>query len=71
MSPVNVYNELRVADKFALRSEINLGLTYGYGANKNHWSTAFGAAVEPRFYYNMNKRIQHGRKIWSPVFFCL
>lgn len=60
MPPVNIYNELKIADKLALHSEIAMGIAYSYGATKNHFETSFGAAIEPLFYYNFNKRIQKG-----------
>jgi hypothetical protein len=63
-----VYHEIRLADKFALRGEVGLGASYWY----HHSSTFFGTnsgnllfpvfAVEPRFYYNMNRRSEKQKR---------
>ncbi|MFV0505158.1 MAG: hypothetical protein ACK5L5_00385 [Bacteroidales bacterium] len=64
INPVNVYNETRIVDKLALRTELGLGLFYGYKAGMDEeWSTSFNASLEPRFYYNLNRRKQKSRNI--------
>jgi hypothetical protein len=58
-----VHNESRLSDQFALRSEI--GLDAGFRANSN--STLIGLIpvirLEPRWYYNLDKRLAKGKKI--------
>jgi hypothetical protein len=62
------YHEIRLADKFALRGEVGLGANFWY-----HSSSFFGTysgyvlfpifTVEPRFYYNMNRRSEKQKRI--------
>jgi len=60
-------NESRLADAFALRSEIGLEVGIVDGANVD--STIFAAipvvSAEPKWYYNLDKRAAKGKKTSS------
>lgn len=58
-----VYNELKLSDKFALRSELGLQFATATKENSND-SYSFltpEITLEPRFYYNLNKRSRNGK----------
>jgi len=58
-----VYNELRLSDKIALRSELGL-LLYTVKNNNTNETYAYltpEITLEPRFYYNLNKRSSKGK----------
>ncbi|MAG87225.1 hypothetical protein [Zunongwangia profunda] len=63
------YNELRLADEFSFRTEI--GFDGGLWANSfysngdMHYVFAPVITLEPRWYYNLNKRADRGRKTWN------
>ncbi|MCL6219785.1 hypothetical protein [Zunongwangia pacifica] len=63
------YNELRLADEFSFRTE--LGLDGALWANSFfsdgdvHYLLAPVITLEPRWYYNLNKRADRGRKTWN------
>lgn len=58
-----VHNEARLSDQFALRTEV--GLDAGFRANSNN--TLIGLIpvirLEPRWYYNLDKRLAKGKNI--------
>ncbi|ACU03194.1 hypothetical protein [Pedobacter heparinus] len=60
-----VNNESRLADKFVIRTEV--GFDAGFWANSFYDQTGFLMApvliVEPKYYYNMAKRLEKGRNI--------
>ena len=58
-----VHNETRLTNSIALRTEI--GLDFGINGNDNTTTTALipSIRVEPRWYYNLEKRIAKNRKI--------
>lgn len=51
-----VHNELKLSNQFALRSEIGLG-----GVNSGNIVPI--VALEPRWYYNLNKRADNSKRI--------
>jgi len=58
-------NELRLSNQFALRTEIGLELlSFSYAYSDD---TTYGAvpvfSVEPKWYYNLEKRVRKGRNI--------
>lgn len=57
------HNESRLSNEISLRSEI--GLDFGFSDNGYSQTTALipSLRVEPRWYYNLGKRIRNGRKI--------
>jgi hypothetical protein len=57
-----VYNEFKLIDKIALRTE--LGLSSGFGDNgKIELVISPTLAIEPRIYYNINERAKKGKMI--------
>lgn len=58
-----VQNESRLSNLISLRSEI--GLDFGYSKNGFGETSVFIPSVrlEPRWYYNLEKRLKKGRKI--------
>lgn len=57
------YNESKLTNEIALRSEI--GLDFGFSSNGSGTTTALipNLRVEPRWYYNLEKRVTKGRNI--------
>ena len=60
-----VHGEFKLTNKFALRAE--LGLDLGIWENNYTNETGIGLipviTLEPRFYYNLNKRLNKGKRI--------
>ena len=57
------YNESRLSDNIALRTEIGLNLSlfdsfFIEGGTKTLWSPVI--RLEPRWYYNLNRRLRNG-----------
>src|SRR5690554_8212162 len=70
MLPLSVYNETKLTNSIALRSELAFGLSftsYSYiGSNTRctlSWAALPFAIVEPRFYCNLNRRVEKGKRI--------
>ncbi|MEW5675079.1 hypothetical protein ABGT15_02070 [Flavobacterium enshiense] len=60
-----VYNELKLSDKIALRSEIGMQ-TFVYSdlaTDDSYYFLVPEVAIEPRWYYNLNKRNEKGKNI--------
>jgi len=59
------HNEFRMSDKFAFRTEIGLdaGITEGSYYNNSEFFLSPLIAVEPRWYYNLNKRKSKEKRI--------
>ncbi|MFN3753402.1 hypothetical protein [Flavobacterium sp.] len=57
-----MHNETRLSDEISLRTE--LGLDFGIQGNDNSTTTAMipSLRLEPRWYYNLEKRVKKGRK---------
>ena len=58
-----VHNESRLSNQISLRSEIGMNYGFfdnGYGQNSIVYPTI---RLEPRWYYNLEKRVKKGRKI--------
>ncbi|ESU23516.1 hypothetical protein FEDK69T_16840 [Flavobacterium enshiense DK69] len=60
-----IYNELKLSDKIALRSELGLVLYTAKNSSTDESASflAPGITLEPRFYYNLNKRNRKGKDI--------
>ncbi|UOK42534.1 MULTISPECIES: hypothetical protein [Flavobacterium] len=60
-----VYNELKLSDKFALRSELGLQFATVTKEDSNDSYTFLTPEItlEPRFYYNLNKRSRNRKNI--------
>ena len=66
MFPLSVYNEAKLTNSIALRSELAWGFGWtsgGYIDNSAQWAVVPYLAVEPRYYYNLNRRIKKGKRI--------
>ncbi|MBN2165047.1 MAG: hypothetical protein JW717_02100 [Marinilabiliaceae bacterium] len=66
--PLSGYNELRLTNNIAIRSEI--GFSYGWSGGSGYNGTSQWAAtpdinIEPRFYYNLNRRSRLEKRIDS------
>lgn len=64
-----VYNEYKLTNSIALRSEIgmDLGFSVSYSAFTDKTKTLFAGtsviSVQPKWYYNLNKRVENGKRI--------
>lgn len=60
-----VNNETKVAPKTALRSEIGLGfgISYSHYNSQVSWAFAPLLRVEPKYYYNIDRRVAKGKSI--------
>lgn len=59
-----VNNEFRLSDQIALRTEAGLNLGYYFGYNfENKYVLAPTFTLEPRWYYNLDKRVSKGKRI--------
>ena len=59
-----INNELKLSESIALRSEIGLDLDVfdtDFGDSKNYFSAPV-ITIEPRWYYNFNKRVKKGKR---------
>ncbi len=59
LAPLSVYNELRLDDNIALRSE----LSAGYGIWDDNWILIPNLSIEPRFYYNLGRRVEKSKRV--------
>lgn len=60
-----VHNELRLSNQFSLRSEIgyDLGIFGGTNYEGDNFILIPSIRVEPRWYYNLDKRLSKGKSI--------
>lgn len=60
-----IHNESKLSDAIVLRSEIGLdaGLSGGGNYNTVNYILSPTIALAPRYYYNLNKRVEKGRSI--------
>jgi len=61
----SIHNELKLSNQVALRSEIGLGDIGVFTDDDFDLSffTTFSATLEPRWYYNLTKRVSKGKRI--------
>jgi len=59
------YHEFKLTDAIALRAEAGLNAGFWFGSQYDDLGYVFTPviAAEPRWYYNLNKRVQKGRDI--------
>ncbi len=65
MFPLSIYNETKLTNSIALRSELSWGFgwTGSYISNmSNSWAIIPYLNVEPRYYYNLEKRNKKGKR---------
>jgi len=59
-----VNHELKLANQWALRTEIGGELlSFSYNNDETYWAVAPVISVEPKWYYNLDKRVRKGRNI--------
>lgn len=60
-----IHNEARLSSKIALRTEIGLdaGVFSGNGYNNDNFFFGPVITVEPRWYYNLNRRLKKSKRI--------
>ena len=65
--PLSVYNEAKLTPNIALRSELVWGFGWtgngSYHDNSVQWAVIPYLGIEPRYYYNLNRRKQKGKRI--------
>ncbi len=65
LPPLFLYNETKLSNSIALRSELSMSLAFeSYGGNTN-WGMAPALTLTPRYYYNLNKRLSKDKRIDS------
>lgn len=62
---VDIYNEYKLSDRIVLRSEASLfaGFRGGIIYSKNEFAMFPGVTIQPKYYYNLKKRIGKGKNI--------
>ncbi|MGQ1891034.1 hypothetical protein ACT29H_11400 [Thermophagus sp. OGC60D27] len=63
--PLTIYNESRLTNKIALRSELSWGFFWSQNFlnDSPQWGIVPYFCLEPRYYYNFNRRLQKGKRI--------
>ncbi len=66
--PLGIYNETGLTESIVLRSELGFGFAWRsssglFADNSTAWAVMPVVMVEPRYYYNLNKRLNKGRRI--------
>lgn len=64
ISPLSVYNETALGKQIALRSELNVGFAWLAGnaySGSSEWGFIPVIILEPRYYYNLQKRYDKGK----------
>ena len=60
--PLAFYNETKLMEKITLRSELGFGFGWGHYGNSTEWAVIPVIALEPRLYYNLQKRMEKGKR---------
>ena len=58
VNPLGIHNESRLAKDISLRSEIG----FGFGFSGNSWAVMPQLMLEPRYYYNLNRRSKKSKQ---------
>ncbi len=64
--PLSGYYEMKLADKIALRGELGFGFGWSggnYSDNSAQWAVFPSLSVEPRWYYNLQRRVDKSKRI--------
>lgn len=65
--PLSGYYEMKLADKIALRGELGFGFGWSVGGsysdNSVEWAVLPSLIVEPRWYYNLQRRVNKNKRI--------
>jgi len=61
----NIEYETQIAPETTLRAEAGLSFSFGYGGNAIGWLFEYGfyAKASPRWYYNLENRLQDGKSV--------
>lgn len=57
------FNEYKLSNPISLRSEIGVQLGFSTGYDKTYTTIFPSLSIEPRWYYNLNKRLRKGKNI--------
>ena len=60
--PLSVYNELKLTNSIALRSEVGLGFGWSGGSYSTQWALLPVFTIEPRYYYNLQSRANKNKQ---------
>ncbi len=60
--PLSLYQESRLTNTIALRTELTMGFAYEYSMGESKWAFIPTVSLEPRFYYNLQKRASKGKQ---------
>lgn len=63
--PLSFYNEVKLSNNIALRSELWMGFGWsgnGYNYNSSYWEILPYIQVEPRWYYNLERRASKAKQ---------
>ena len=61
----NIEYETSLSSNMSLRAETGLSLNFGYGGREIGWRFDYGlfATLSPRYFYNLDRRLQQGKNI--------
>ncbi|HZH70069.1 MAG TPA: hypothetical protein VFD80_06440 [Flavobacteriaceae bacterium] len=60
--PLAFYNETKLLEKITLRTELGFGFGWSGFGNSAEWAVIPVIGIEPRFYYNLQKRMDRGKR---------
>jgi len=60
--PLAFYNETKLLEKITLRTELGFGFGWSGLGSSAEWAVIPVIALEPRFYYNLQKRMEKGKR---------
>lgn len=63
ISPLSIYNETKLTNAIALRSELGFGFGWSSSSAGFEWVVYPVLVLEPRYYYNLKKRLEKGKRI--------
>ena len=60
--PLSIYNEAKITNNIALRSELWMGYASSSSIYSSHWEILPYIQVEPRWYYNLQRRADKAKQ---------